>query len=144
MTMMHDGIDGAACIECAAGLGQPCEGQLLVSRQGFNARYDLDLASGVFSRPAHDLHGRNLAGRIFVVQGPKGGIATSWALDALAQRGLAPLGLICEQTNPVLVQGAALAGIALLAGYAPEKAALLADGARVRLDPQRRQIVLLD
>ncbi len=139
----HD-VESSVLIECAAALGRPCEGRLLVSGQGFNARYDLDLATGVFSRPDHDLYGSSLAGRIYVFQGPKGGIATSWALDALAQRGLAPLGLICEQVNPVLVQGAALAGIALLAGYAPAQAARLVDGACVRLDPARRQIILLD
>lgn len=142
-TIDHDIGGTGAAIECAAGLGQPCEGRLLVSRHAFNARYDLDLGSGTFSRLGHDLYGRSLAGRIFVFAGPKGGIATSWALDALAQRKLAPLGLICQQVNPVLVQGAALAGIALLAGYAPEQAARLVDGARVRLDPQRRRIVML-
>jgi len=145
MTVRDGGIaDDPTRIDCEAGLGRACEGRLVVSRHGFNARYDLDLATGVFSRPEHDLYGHSLAGRIFVFTGPKGGIATSWALDALAQRGLAPLGMICRQVNPVLVQGAALAGIALLAGYAPEQGARLIDGARVRLDPPQRRIVVLD
>lgn len=124
-------------IRFEAGFGDPCEGQLLVSRMGFNARYDLDLSTGVFARPEHDLHGCRLAGKVFVFTGPKGGIATSWALDALARRGLAPLALVCREVNPVIVQGAVLAGIPLLSGYAADSGAWLRDGLRVRIDPAR-------
>ncbi|MGD9941858.1 MAG: DUF126 domain-containing protein [Burkholderiaceae bacterium] len=141
---MSSAIEQTSFIECTAGLGRVCDGELLVSRHGFNARYDLDLNSGVFSRPQHDLYGLSPAGRILVFTGPKGGIATSWALDSLAQRGLAPLGLVCQQVNPVVVQGAALAGITLLAGYEARDLPRLASGARVRLDPRLRRIVLLD
>lgn len=125
---------------CDAAVGPACEGELLVSCQGFNARYDLDLGTGRFSRPEHDLFGRELRGRVFVFTVPKGGIATSWALNALAVRGLAPLAILCGEVNPVVVQGAVLAGIALMAGLPEEARALLRDGVRVRLDPASRSI----
>lgn len=130
-------------IACSAGTGRVCEGELLVSRMGFNARYDLDLTSGVFSRSEHDLFGRELAGKVFVFDGPKGGIATSWALGSLAQRGLAPVALVTREVNPVIVQGAVLAGIPLVAGVSLSDMARLRDGMRVRVDPHARALVLL-
>lgn len=133
----------AESFRCEAGIGDACEGELLVSRMGFNARYDLDLSTGVFTRPEHDLFGRRLAGRIFVFDSPKGGIATSWALDALAQRGLAPAALICRQVNPVIVQGAVLARIPLVGGITPQSMALLHGGLQVRVDPGRLLVSFL-
>jgi uncharacterized protein len=127
---------------CEAAVGAPCEGELLVSNQGFNARYDLDLATGRFARPDHDLHGRSLQDRVFVFTAPKGGIATSWALNALAVRGLAPKAILCDDVNPVVVQGAVLARITLMAGLPSALRPFLRDGVRVRLDPASRRIAV--
>ncbi len=90
------------------GVGAPIEGEALVSAQGFNARYDLDRARGILSRPAHDLYGRSCAGKILVFAAAKGGIAASWALYDLKARGYAPAALVFRETNPVMVQGAVL------------------------------------
>lgn len=118
-----------------AGVGPAVEGVALVSRHGFNARYDLDRMTGVFCRPGHDLHGDCLAGRIFIFSTPKGGIATSWALMDLQSRSLAPLALVCRRANPVVVQGAALSGIPLLDRLAPDPLEQVRTGDRVRLTP---------
>ena len=71
------------------GVGNPVRGPALVSRQGFGVRYDLDPESGVITNPDHDLCGERLVGRILVFTRPKGGVAASWALADLQQRGLA-------------------------------------------------------
>jgi predicted aconitase with swiveling domain len=127
---------------CEAAVGAPCEGELLVSHQGFNARYDLDLETGRFSRPDHDLHGHSLRDKVFVFTVPKGGIATSWALNALAVRGLAPKAILCDDVNPVVVQGAVLARVTLMTGLPSGLRPLLRDGATVRLDPASRRITV--
>ena len=133
---------GERVFVCDAALGAPCEGELLVSSQAFNARYDLDLATGRFARPGHDLHGRSLQDRVFVFTVPKGGIATSWALNALSVRGLAPKAILCDEVNPVVVQGAVLARITLMAGLPPTLRPMLQDGMTVRLDPGSRRITI--
>ncbi len=135
---------GAEVLYGSAGFGDTCEGILLVSRQGFNARYDLDLENGVFSRPEHDLYGQSLAGRIFYFTSPKGGIATSWALRALAEHGLAPRALLCQEVNPIIVQGAVLARIALVSGIPPDAAARLRSGMAACIDPAQRSVLVLD
>ena len=117
------------------GIGPVVEGVAIVSHQGFNARYDLNRVSGVFSRPEHDHFGASPAGKIFFFSTPKGGIATSWALLDLQNRSLAPIGLVCRRANPVVAQGAALAGMALLDRLDPDPLALVQTGQWVRLTP---------
>ncbi len=117
------------------GVGPPVSGIALVSNSGFSARYDLDRERGVFSRPAHDLYGQSYLNRVLVFPTAKGGIATSWMLAEMASRQLAPLGLLFSSTNPVMVQGAALADLPLLAGLEPDPAKAIVSGDRLELDP---------
>lgn len=118
-----------------AGLGPTVEGIAIVSTHGFNARYDLDRANGTFSRPDHDHFGASPAGKIFVFSTPKGGIATSWALLDLRERGLAPIGLVCRRANPVVAQGAVLAGLPLMDRFDQDPVVALRSGDHIRLDP---------
>jgi hypothetical protein len=112
----------------------------LVSESGFSARYDLDREAGVFSRPAHDLFGQSYLNRVLVFPTAKGGIATSWMLAEMASRNLAPLGLIFSSTNPVMVQGAALAKLPLMAGLEPDPVSSIKTGDRVELDPDAGRV----
>ncbi len=133
----------ATAFSCESAVGPACEGELLVSRQDFNARYDLELGTGRFSRPDHDLYGCSLQGVVFAFTAPKGGIATSWALNELAARGLAPCAILCDEVNPVVVQGAVLAGITLMSGLPEAFRRHMVSGVRVRLDPAARRIALV-
>src|SRR5207253_1100598 len=45
-------------------MGQSLQGEALVAKDGFSARYDLDRIKGVFSRPTHKLAGQAYAGKI--------------------------------------------------------------------------------
>jgi len=117
------------------GVGPAAEGEALVSPDGFSARYDLDRATGRISRASHALYGRTLAGTVFVCPLAKGGFATSWALHDLRARGLAPVAMLFGWANPVMVQGAVLAGIALMDQLVPDPVAVIRTGDRVRVDP---------
>ena len=59
------------------GVGPAVEGEALVSRHGFSARYDLNRAVGTFSRESHDLYGRSVVGKILVHTTAKGGVSTA-------------------------------------------------------------------
>ncbi|MGH2561802.1 MAG: aconitase X swivel domain-containing protein [Thermomicrobiales bacterium] len=119
------------------GVGPTVAGEALVSRQGFSARYDLNRQTGEFSRKAHDLYGQSVVGKILVHTTAKGGVATAWALLDMKARGVAPLGLIFQRTNPIMVQGAVLADLALLDDLAPDPFTVIETGDFVRLDPAR-------
>jgi predicted aconitase with swiveling domain len=117
------------------GFGDVAEAPALVSTDAFSARYDLDHDTGVISRESHDLYGQKIAGRILVVPTAKGGTATGWRLLDLRSKGLAPAGLLLRTTNPVLVQGAVFAGIAIMHDLDPDPVTTIETGQLVRLIP---------
>ena len=135
----HDG--GVFAVERA--IGSPVQGPALVDPVLFSARYDLDWRRGVFSRLGHPLDGEPVAGTILVCPGVQGGIAGGWAFLELASRGLGFAGLVFGRTNPVVVQGAQAAGIAIAGGVDAAIFEHVRQGAPVRLDPEALRVTLL-
>jgi hypothetical protein len=126
-----------------AGVGAPVEAETLVCDDNFSARYDVNRRTGVFARVGHRLHGVSLVGKVCVFNTAKGGVATAWALLDMRRRGIAPAALIFRLTNPIMVQGAVLAGIALLDRLEPDPLAVLRTGDLVRVRPAEGLIELL-
>jgi hypothetical protein len=124
-------------------VGPRVQGEALVARDGFSARYDLDRNAGTFSRPTHKLAGLPYHGKVLVLDTAKGGVASAWMLRDMAVRRLVPLGLVFNSVNPILVQGAAFADIALLAGFEDDITRLVPHGANVVIDPQSRSMRIL-
>lgn len=124
-------------------LGHAVRGIALVAHDGFSARYDLDRIAGVFSRPAHKLAGRSYVGRILVLDTAKGGVATAWMLHEMQSRGMAPLAIVFNSVNPILVQGAALGDVTMLAGFDVDITAAIPDGAELSIDPEQRSVSVL-
>lgn len=118
-----------------AGMGQKVIGQALAAKDGFSARYDLDRIKGVFSRPEHKLAGESYNGRILILDAAKGGVATAWMLHEMAARKIIPAALVLNAVNPIMVQGAALAGITLLSGFDVDITSSIANGAKVEIEP---------
>ncbi|TAK22557.1 MAG: DUF126 domain-containing protein [Chloroflexota bacterium] len=117
------------------GVGAPVEAEALVCDDNFSARYDVNRRTGVFSRESHALFGVSLVGKVCVFNTAKGGVATAWALLDMKARGVAPAGLIFRVTNPIMVQGAVLAGIALMDRLDPDPVTTIRTGDRVRVSP---------
>lgn len=124
-------------------MGSPVKGEALVASDGFSARYDLDRIAGIFSRPGHKLAGQSYVGRILVLDTAKGGVASAWMLREMAVRGVAPLALVFNSVNPILAQGAAFGGIALLAGFDGDVTARVPHGATVEIDPEKRILTIV-
>ena len=119
----------------AAGMGTTVRGIVLAAYDGFSARSDLDRIKGVFSRPAHKLAGQSDVGRVLVLDTAKGGVATAWMLHEMQARGVVPAALVLNSVNPIMVQGAALAGFTMVAGFEGDITTLLRSGDEVEVDP---------
>jgi predicted aconitase with swiveling domain len=109
------------------GAGPEVEAEALVCQDNFSA--------GVFSRETHALYGVSLVGKVCVFDTAKGGVATAWALLDMKQRGVAPAALIFRTTNPIMVQGAVLAGIPIMDRLEPDPLDAISTGDRVRVRP---------
>jgi predicted aconitase with swiveling domain len=118
-----------------AGMGAKVQGRALVAKDGFSARYDLDRLRGVFSRPTHKLAGESYIGRVLVLDAAKGGVATAWMLYEMKSRGVVPAALVLNAVNPIMVQGAALAGFTMISGFDVDITHAIPNGAMVEVDP---------
>ncbi len=123
--------------------GPVVEGEAVISTEGFSPRYDLDRWTGVISKPGHKLEGISIKDKILFFPTAKGGIAAGWAFYDIQGKGIAPKAFIFGVTNPVMVQGAIYADIAITEGWSPDPIAVLQTGDWVRVVPDRRVIELL-
>ena len=85
---------------CEAGIGQCVRGIALCANDNFSARYDLDRIRGIFSRPTHKLYGESYVEKVLVLNTAKGGVASSWMLLDMVSRGMAPVALVSELSEP--------------------------------------------
>ena len=118
-----------------AGMGRKAEGNALVAKDGFSARYDLNRLDGTFSRPEHKLAGKSYVGRVLVLDAAKGGVATAWMLHEMKARGVMPTALVLNVVNPIMVQGAALADFSMISGFDVDITQVIPDGVLVEVDP---------
>ena len=131
-------------LRCHKGIGPSVTGTALVAANNFSARYDLDRSKGVFSRPSHELAGLSYVGRILVLDTTKGGVATAWMLHDMAARGIVPRGLIFNRVNPILAQGAAFGGVALVDRFAGDVTQIFRTGDELRVDSSAGLVEILN
>jgi hypothetical protein len=131
-------------LRCHKGVGPAVTGTALVAADNFSARYDLDRSNGVFSRPSHKLAGQSYVDCILVLDTAKGGVATAWMLHDMAARGIVPRGLIFNRVNPILAQGAAFGGVALVDRFDDDVTVLFHTGDELRVDPSAGIVEILN
>ena len=136
-------MDGPLVLRGHSGIGPAIEAEALVCLDNFSARYDVNRKTGVFSRVTHQLYGVSLVGKICVFNTAKGGVATAWALLEMKRRGIAPAALVFRLANPIMAQGAALAGIALMDRLEPDPLTVLQTGDLARVAPAAGPIDLM-
>lgn len=130
-------------IEVERAFGQVVEGEALVSPEGFSPRYDLDRWTGEISRSGHAIEGENIKDKILFFPTAKGGVAAGWAFHDLKTKGIAPKAFVFGVTNPVMVQGAVFADIAITEGWSQNPLELVQTGDLVRVDSSNKKIEVL-
>jgi uncharacterized protein len=131
-------------LHCHKGIGPTVTGTALVAADNFSARYDLDRSKGTFSRPSHKLVGESYVDRILVLDTAKGGVATAWMLHDMAARGIVPRALIFNRVNPILAQGAAFGGVALVDRFDGDVIQIFRTGDELRVDPAAGLVEILN
>lgn len=135
-------MSGPLVLQGHRGIGPAVTGPALVAHDNFSARYDLDRIRGVFSRPAHKLHGQRYVGKVLVLNAAKGGVATAWMLREMIERGMAPAALVLNFANPIMAQGAAFAGLPLIDRFESDVTAAVRTGDLVEVDPAAGRITV--
>ncbi|ALL00552.1 putative aconitase subunit 2 [Pyrodictium delaneyi] len=86
--------------------------------------------------------GRSIAGKILVMEGGRGSTVGPYILYALSRRGLAPSAIVVVEAEPILVAGAVMASVPLVAGLPRDLLHKLHDGCRVELESVPPKAVL--
>ncbi len=123
-------------------MGRSVAGIALSANDDFSARYDLDRLKGIFSRDSHQLCGESYVGKILVLNTAKGGVASSWMLLDMVSREMAPLALVMNSVNPILVQGAAFANLTVAANFDVDVTAMVKTGDYIRVDPAQHCVTI--
>ena len=131
-------------LKCHIGVGPAVTGEALVADDNFSARYDLDRINGVFSRPQHKLAGHSYRDKILVLNTAKGGVATAWMLYEMRSRGITPKAILFNKANTILVQGAAMADMAMCDRFVDgDVTSLIKTGQMVAVDPAAGEVRIL-
>jgi predicted aconitase with swiveling domain len=131
-------------LKCHIGVGPAVTGEALVADDNFSARYDLDRINGVFSRPQHKLAGQSYRDKILVLNTAKGGVATAWMLYEMRSRGITPKAILFNKANTILVQGAAMADMAMCDRFVDgDVTSLIKTGQMVAVDPAAGEVRIL-
>lgn len=119
------------------------EGKALVASDGFSARYDLDLETGLFSRPAHKLFGKSFADRILVLDIAKGGVASAWMLHVLMHGAHRPKALLLNSANPIIGQGASFGRMPLVDRFDVDITQVIETGQYLRIQPEEGKVEII-
>jgi predicted aconitase with swiveling domain len=133
---------GTFILEGGSGCGPETGGIALVTQDNFGVRYDLDPETGIIANREHDLYGHSVAGKVLVFAQPKGGVAASWALADLADRGIMPVALIFREVSPIFVQGCLFAGLPVMHQLQPDPCTTLQTGDYCELFPALGRVVV--
>ena len=131
-------------LKCHKGVGPKVKGEALVASDNFSARYDLDRIKGVFSRPKHKLAGKSYDQKILVLNTAKGGVASAWMLYEMGAKGITPKGILFNEANTILVQGAALANLAMCDRFEDgDITSLITSGQTIEIEPELGEVRIL-
>jgi len=91
-----------------------CEGPALVSPVPLSFFGGVDPATGIIAEPGHPLQGQGVAGRVLVFPTAKGSTVGSYILYRLKKAGLAPVGIVNAESEPIVAVGAIIADIPMV------------------------------
>ena len=135
---------GSKFIKGHLGIGYAVVGEALVASDNFSARYDLDRLKGIFSRPAHKLHGESYVDKILILNAAKGGVASAWMLKEMMSRNMGPKALILNFANPIMAQGAAYAELPMIDRFDQDVTTAVKTGDIVEVNPAAGTLTIID
>jgi predicted aconitase with swiveling domain len=90
------------------------KGEALVSHEAIGFFGGVDPQTGEIVEAGHELEGQCIGGRILIFPQGKGSTVGSYTLYRLRKKGLAPAGIINEQSEAIVAVGAIIANIPMI------------------------------
>jgi predicted aconitase with swiveling domain len=120
-------------------------GEALTCRKAFSFLGDVDMDSGAIIAHGHEHEGESIAGRVMIYPETKGSSGGCVVLTTLARQGRQPAAIILEKpADTNMVEGAILAGVALLCQPDESLIDAVPNGALVTVDGTAGEITWSD
>jgi len=121
------------------------QGEALVCRRAFSFLGDVDMDSGAIIAHGHEHEGASIAGRVMIYPEAKGSSGGCVVLTTLAKQGRQPAAIILEKpADTNMVEGAILAGVALLCQPQQPLIDTVPNGALITVDGTAGEITWSD
>lgn len=118
------------------------EGEVVISKDAV-CFYLVEYETGVMVEQPHDIHGRNIAGKVLIMPSGKGSsVVQADGLYKLMKNGKAPAAIIVAAPDTVLVSGAIVMDVPLVDRADPAFYEAVKDGDRVLVDAVAEKLVL--
>lgn len=125
------------------------EGEALVSKRAFTFAHGVDPKSGLVTDPRSDIMGERVKDKILVFPYGKGSTTgASWFLETV-RRNNAPLAILNQRTEPIIVTGSVLARILygkiipVMSEFEDDLFSLLKNGDNLLVDTRRKSVELM-
>lgn len=125
------------CKKISKGLA---EGEVLFSSEPISFFGGVDPDTGVVIEKGHPLEGRSIAGKIVVFPYGKGSTVGSYTLYRLKKNGVAPLAIVNRQAETIVVVGAIISGIPMVACLDDQSFSKLKECQRAQVDADNGEI----
>ncbi len=103
-------------IKCNFVSAGQAEGDVIFTKEPISFYGGVDMKSGVVVEKGHELEGKSIAGRILVFPHGKGSTVGSYVIYGLKKHGKAPLAMVVEEAEAIIISGAILANIPCVDG----------------------------
>jgi len=124
----------ASTYSCRRIVGGLAQGPVLRSSDGI-CFYLVDPRTGIMTERGHPLSGKSMAGTVLVFPTGKGSSVVQLdGLYQLVKHGVAPIALVVESPDPVLVACAVIMDLPLVSGVGSDFYDTIADGRLITVD----------
>lgn len=90
------------------------KGEALVTKEPISFYGGVDPEKGIIVEKDHELEGKSFSGKILVFPSGKGSTVGSYGLYRLKKNGLAPVGMINKECEPIVAVGAIISEIPMV------------------------------
>lgn len=116
------------------------EGEAIVTKQPISFVGGVDVNTGVIVEKGHELEGESIKGKVLVFPLGKGTTYNPFAIYAMKKRGIAPLAIVNERVEDIVLTGCIIAEIPFVEC---KEAMKIRSGDFVRVDGEKGVIEVL-
>lgn len=117
------------------------EGEVLLTKEPISFYGGVDMKTGIVIEKGHELEGKSITGKILIFPHGKGSTVGSYVIYGLKKYGKAPLALVVEEAEPIIISGTILANIPCVDGI---KISELENVRKIRVDAVKGEVEVME